>query len=77
MVSEWRRVSRNSRPLNLTIASSAFFFNETDARELGDRCSCNFHLTTIGKHPRPLKRAYLYLRLGVDYGRDAYLRLRN
>jgi hypothetical protein len=26
MVSEWRRVSRNSHFLNLTVASSAFFF---------------------------------------------------
>jgi hypothetical protein len=31
MVSEWRRFSRNSRLLNLTVASSAFFFIESDA----------------------------------------------
>jgi hypothetical protein len=31
MVSEWRRVSLNSRLPNLTLASSAFFFIESDA----------------------------------------------
>ena len=57
MVSEWRRVSLNSRLPNLTLAISAFFFIESDARELSDRCSCNFHLTTIGKTSSSIKES--------------------
>jgi hypothetical protein len=57
MVSEWRRVSLNSRLLNLTLAISALCFIESDARELSDRCSCNFHLTTIGKTSSSIKES--------------------
>jgi len=57
MVSEWRRVSLNSRLPNLTLASSAFFSIESNAGELSDRCSCNFHLTTIGKRSPSIEKS--------------------
>ena len=77
MVSEWRRVSRNSRLLNLTVAGSAFFFIESDAPGTERSVQLQLSFNDNWETSRPLKRAYLNLCLDVDYGRDAYLRLRN
>jgi len=72
---EWR-VSLYLRLPSLTPACRRFLLIESDAPELTINAvvtSFNDNCENIPVH----KQAYLYLSLGVDYARDAYLRLRN